>query len=79
MLDPSSSGGDVEVKQGLGDKGFLWWQVFADGKILADGKSADTFRARCKPQSRQPPVLNMYAEHHIVGLLMARGAQETAR
>lgn len=31
MPDPSSSGGDVEVKQGLGDKGFLflWWQVFS--------------------------------------------------
>lgn len=31
------------------------------GRYLADGKSADTFRARCKPQSRPPLVLNIYA------------------
>lgn len=54
-------------------------RYLADGKIVADGKSADAFRARCKPQSHQPPVLNMYAEHHTAGLLMAREAQETAR
>jgi hypothetical protein len=35
MLDPSSTGGDMEVKQGLDDKGvlFLWGQVLSRWEV----------------------------------------------
>lgn len=53
----SSRGRMTKTSSSLGSR------YLADGKILADGKSADTFRSRCKFKSCQPPVLNIYTEH----------------